>query len=267
MKDDEMSKKEDDKKVAFVISPMGDPGSEVRKRADAILKYVIEPPLIECSYKAVRADKISEPGIITSQIITHIMNDPLVVADLTGHNPNVFYELAVRHAIKKPVVQLIQKGERIPFDVSTTRTIQIDHQDLQSVDEAKQELVKQIQAVEKDPSKVDSPISIAVDLQLLKQSEDPQRKALVEMRAMMQQIYASTADIKGILEETIISSRRNLASEWGRFFQQEPARQPIIQLPQITKEEVDRVYRYLKKITDDYKKLEKEKEKQDTSKS
>lgn len=151
-----MSKKENDKKGAFIISPIGDPGSEIRKRADAILKYVIEPPLSECGYKAVRADKISEPGIITSQVITHIMNDPLVVADLTGHNPNVFYELAVRHAIKKPVVQLIHKGERIPFDVSTTRTIQIDHQDLQSVDEAKQELVKQIRAAEKDPSKVDS---------------------------------------------------------------------------------------------------------------
>lgn len=200
--DDEMPKKENDKKVAFVISPMGDPGSEIRKRADAILKYVIEPPLTECGYKAVRADKISEPGIITSQIITHIMNDPLVVADLTGHNPNVFYELAVRHAIKKPVVQLIQKGEKIPFDVSTTRTIQIDHRDLQSVDEAKQELAKQIRAVEKDPSKVDSPISIAVDVQLLKQSADPQQKTLAEMRSMLQQIYTVATDVKDFLEKT-----------------------------------------------------------------
>jgi hypothetical protein len=84
-----VSKKENDKEVAFVISPMGDPGSEIRKRTDPILKYVIKPPLTGCGYKAVRADKISEPGIITSQIITHIMNDPLVVADLTGHNPSI----------------------------------------------------------------------------------------------------------------------------------------------------------------------------------
>jgi hypothetical protein len=122
--------------------------------------------------------------------------------------------LAVRHAIKKPVVQLIQKGEKIPFDVSTTRTIQIDHQDLQSVDEAKQELAKQIRAVEKDPSKVDSPISIAVDFQLLKQSEDPQRKVLAEMRAMMQQIYASTSYIKDLLRETTTQSPQIQSSYW-----------------------------------------------------
>jgi hypothetical protein len=208
-----MTKKNEDTKTAFVISPMGDPGSEIRKRADAILRYVIEPPLSECGYKAVRADKISEPGIITSQIITHIMNDPLVVADLTGHNPNVFYELAVRHAIKKPVVQLIQKGERIPFDISTTRTIQIDHTDLQSVAEAIEELTRQIRAVEKDPSKVDSPISIAVDLELLKQSADPQRKTLAEMRSMMQMIYASTVDIRDGLKEITQESRRPRLSD------------------------------------------------------
>lgn len=253
-----MPKKENDKKVAFVISPMGDPGSEIRKRADAILKYVIEPPLTECDYKAVRADKISEPGIITSQIITHIMNDPLVVADLTGHNPNVFYELAVRHAIKKPVVQLIQKGEKIPFDVSTTRTIQIDHQDLQSVDEAKQELAKQIRAVEKDPSKVDSPISVAVDLQLLKQSEDPQRKALAEMRAMIQQIYTSTADLKEFLQGIIAQSRRTDYLHWTY-----PAAEPSTQ---ISTDDLNRALTNFNKLVERFR-TEKEKKERKTSKS
>lgn len=256
-----MAKKNEDKKTAFVISPMGDPGSEIRKRADAILKYVIEPPLSECGYKAVRADKISEPGIITSQIITHIMNDPLVVADLTGHNPNVFYELAVRHAIKKPVVQLIQKGERIPFDVSTTRTIQIDHTDLQSVDEAKEELTKQIRAVEKDPSKVDSPISIAVDLELLKQSADPQRKALAEMRSMMQQIYASTADIRDVLREITDRSRRTQLSDL--VFPLSERRYAV------STEDLNRAISDLHRVYEERssKETEKKKKKQSTSKS
>lgn len=195
-----MSKREEEN-TAFVISPIGDPGSEVRKRADLILKYLIEPSASECGYKTLRADKISEPGIITSQIISHVLNDPLVIADLTGHNPNVFYELAIRHAIKRPIVQLIQEGEKIPFDVSTTRTVQVDHQNLQSVDEAKKEIVKQIHAAEKNPAKVDSPISVAVDLQLLKESEDPQRKALAEMRSMIQQVYSTTASIKDSMEK------------------------------------------------------------------
>jgi len=181
-------KNNDGERIAFVISPIGDPSSEERRRADQILKHMIEPVTSEFGYKAIRADKISKPGIITTQIINHIINDPLVIADLTGHNPNVFYELAVRHAIKKPTIQIIRKGEKIPFDVSTQRTVQIDHQDLDSVAEAKKELEKQIKAVEKDPALVDSPISTAVDLQFLKQSGDPERKAMAELRAALQEI-------------------------------------------------------------------------------
>lgn len=176
------TKNDEAERIAFVISPIGEPDSPERKRADQILSHVIEPIVSEFGYKAVRSDKIDKPGIITSQIVNHIINDPLVVADLTGRNPNVFYELAIRHAIKKPVIQLIKKGERIPFDVSTQRTIQIDHKDLDSVAEARNELRKQIKAVVKDPKLVDSPLSVAVDLQFLKQSGDPERKAIAELR-------------------------------------------------------------------------------------
>jgi hypothetical protein len=42
---------------------------------------------------------------------------------MTGHNPNVFYELAVRHGANKPVVHMIAKGENIPFDVAANRAI------------------------------------------------------------------------------------------------------------------------------------------------
>ena len=189
------SKNDEAERTAFVISPIGDPNSQERKRADQILNHVIDPIVSELGYKAVRSDKIDKPGIITSQIINHIMNDPLVIADLTGHNPNVFYELAVRHAIKKPVIQMIKKGERIPFDVRQARTIEIDHKDLDSVDEARKRLRKQIKAVEKDASLVDSPISMAVDLQLLKQSGDPYSKVVAELRGDLQTISATVQEI------------------------------------------------------------------------
>ena len=182
-------------KVAFVISPIGGPNSPTRKRADQILNHVIEPIVSDLGYKPVRADKISKPGVITSQIISHLLDDPLVIADLTGQNPNVFYELAVRHTVKKPIIQMIQEGERIPFDVSTTRTIQINHQDLDSVDKAKRELRRQIKAVEKDPTLVDSPISMAVDLQTLKQSSDPESKTLADLRTALQEINQTVKDI------------------------------------------------------------------------
>ena len=112
-----------ERKTCFVIAPIGEPDSETRKRSDQILKHVITPAAKECGYSPIRADKISEPGIITTQVIQHIVEDPLVIADLTGQNPNVFYELAIRHAIRKPLVQIIKDGEQIPFDVAATSSL------------------------------------------------------------------------------------------------------------------------------------------------
>jgi len=208
----EKSKNTNSERIAFVISPIGEPDTPERKRADQILKHVIEPVVSEFDYKAIRADKISKPGVITSQIIDHIINDPLVIADLTGHNPNVFYELAVRHVIKKPVIQIIREGEKIPFDVSTTRTIRINHQDLDSVEEAKKELRMQIETLEKNPKDIDSPISAAIDLQFLRQSENPQQKAIAELRTMMQQLSATLNDIKEMLtgDKSELFSNSNL---------------------------------------------------------
>lgn len=66
-------------KDCFIIAPIGDVDSDTRKRSDQILKHVISPALKECGYKATRADQISEPGMITSQVIQHIVDDSLVV--------------------------------------------------------------------------------------------------------------------------------------------------------------------------------------------
>lgn len=176
-------------KLCFVIAPIGDEGTEVRRRSDQILKYIIEAAAQECGYETLRADKISEPGIITSQIIQHLLEDPLVVADLTGHNPNVFYELAVRHVIRKPVVQLIAKGEQIPFDVAATRTIQVDHHDLESAAKCRQALIGQIKSVEKDAAEVDTPISAAIDLQELRRSGNPMEKSVAELISSLQSLH------------------------------------------------------------------------------
>ena len=53
-------------KNCFVICPIGEENSEIRKRSDQIFNYVIKPITKEFGYKAVRAHEISEPGIITS---------------------------------------------------------------------------------------------------------------------------------------------------------------------------------------------------------
>ena len=70
-----------------------------------------------------RADSLTRPGIITNQVIQLVADADLVVADLTDHNPNVFYELAIRHALQLPLVRLIDRAQDLPFDIKVMRTV------------------------------------------------------------------------------------------------------------------------------------------------
>lgn len=204
-------------KTCFVIAPIGEAGSDIRKRSDQVLKHVIVPAVETCGYIALRADQISEPGMITSQVIQHIVDDPLVIADLTGWNPNVFYELAIRHALRKPLIQMIKRGEQIPFDVAGTRTIYVDHKDLDSVEEAKEEIGKQIKALERDPANIETPISVSLDLQLLRQSENPEQRSLGDLLAVITELRSGLTNLEKRLDnpETIIPPNyiRHLAKE------------------------------------------------------
>lgn len=182
--------------TCFFIAPIGAEGSDVRIRSDQVLKHIVGPAAKECGYETIRADQISEPGIITSQVIQHVVEDPLVIADLTGRNPNVFYELAIRHAIKKPVVQIIHGSEAIPFDVAASRTIHFDHHDLDSAAKAREEIVRQIKSAERNPKDVDTPITVALELQQLRQSDNPLEKSNAEIITMLQEMRTLIVDLR-----------------------------------------------------------------------
>jgi hypothetical protein len=184
-------------KTCFVISPIGDPGSPERKHSDQVMKYLISPVVEARGYVMVRADKIASPGMITHQVIEALTEAPLVVADLTDHNPNVFYELAVRHVTRKPLVQLIADGQRIPFDVADMRTIRFDIHDLDRVEQAKQDLGKHVDLIESEPDTlVRTPISAALELKSLTESEDPEARVTGEILGAIADLAAQLRSIE-----------------------------------------------------------------------
>ncbi|MBI2183677.1 MAG: hypothetical protein HYU39_01830 [Thaumarchaeota archaeon] len=135
------------------------------------------------------------PGIITSQIIDHILNDDLVIADLADRNPNVFYELAIRHAVRKPVIHIIKGDEEIPFDVAGMRTIKVDLGNLDSVENAKTELGKQIRTITGNPESLTTPISQTVDIANLMEGHDPRRKTLGQVLDSLRQLTSQQAEL------------------------------------------------------------------------
>ncbi len=155
-------------RTCFYITPIGEEGSDVRKHADMMLKHLIEPVLKgQFNIEVVRADKIERSGLITQQIFEQLARAALCVADLSFNNPNAFYELGVRHVFKLPTIQIIRKGDKIPFDVSQGRTITIDTSDVYTVmdrfESARRELaehVRHIQTSGNQDGGEDNPVSI-----------------------------------------------------------------------------------------------------------
>ncbi|MEV6664293.1 hypothetical protein [Streptomyces nigra] len=192
-----MQNKECSQKNCFFISPIGTANSDVRRRSDQILKHIIKPACQECGYSAIRADEIDNSGMISTQILERILNDGIVIADLTDQNPNVFYELAVRHAVRKPFIQIIAEGQNIPFDVQGIRTIELDHQDLDSAASARESITKAIRAID-EGQPVDTPMTYTLNLQDLRSSGNAEERGMAEILEIVQgiqrQVQRSSTD-------------------------------------------------------------------------
>lgn len=149
--------------TCFYITPIGAEGSEQRKHSDLFLGSIVEPAVDLFKLQLIRADAIDKPGVITRQIIEYILKSRLVIVDLSFHNPNVFYELAIRHMMRLPVVQVMRAMDNIPFDINQVRTIIIDTTNIYSlvpkIEIYRSEISNQVRRALDDPDAVDNPIT------------------------------------------------------------------------------------------------------------
>jgi hypothetical protein len=181
-------------KLCFVITP---PTPELRDYAEQVFEFVVTEAVESFEYKPIRADYIADIGALAPQVIQHLMQDTLVIADLTGHHPQVIYGLAVRHAARRPVIHLIRSGEQSIFESPTIPTVHVSVGSARDAKRCKQELMSHIERLERDSTTQDTPISTALKRQLLEQSE-----SLLDQRAadILKQVEAIQAVLSGIDE-------------------------------------------------------------------
>lgn len=103
-------------KNAFVIMPFSEDFID-------IYQFLIVGGLKDAGYVVKRADDIRSQSNILGDIVEGIVSSDLIVADLTGANPNVYYELGIAHALNKKVILLTQEIDELPFDLRSYRVV------------------------------------------------------------------------------------------------------------------------------------------------
>lgn len=145
-------------KKCFIITPIGEENSIIFRKARGVIESVIKPVLTDFGFDDIKpAYEIAESGLIGNQIIDRIINDDLVVANLTGNNPNVMYELAVRHVLAKPIIHICENGTKLMFDVSGSRTI-FYNDDMLGTEELKSKLVEFVNEIDYSKECKNNPI-------------------------------------------------------------------------------------------------------------
>ncbi len=160
----------EEKKKCFIITPIGGDDSTIRRHADGVVDAVIEPILKDFDLEVVVAHRMLEGGSITAQVIKSVLEAELVIANLTGLNPNVMYELAIRHAVRKPLIQICEKGTSLPFDINEQRTIFYTN-DMQGSVELSESLRRMLPSAI-DDEKPDNPIYRVIQAQNILKNAD-----------------------------------------------------------------------------------------------
>ena len=147
-------------KTCFVVMPIRKFGTPEYAHFRAIFEQI--KPTIEASgYSVIRADDVQRTGAITKDIVSRLAQSDLLVADLTDLNPNVLYELGVRHALRGTGTIMILDERRtpeIPFDLSAYRVIKFSG-DLTGIEPLKSALAMFLnELADRDVSRRDNPV-------------------------------------------------------------------------------------------------------------
>ena len=123
--------------LCFVLMPFDEVFYE-------IYKNLIQPAVVQAGLEPLRADDIFSPGPIIEQIRSAIQQSRVCIADISGRNPNVLYELGIAQTLGKPTVLISQDITNVPFDVQHLRIIQYSY-DIKKLQSAQSQLINALE--------------------------------------------------------------------------------------------------------------------------
>jgi hypothetical protein len=180
------SKGRSEREICFVIAPFG--GWNDRYYED-----VYCPAVEGAGLQPKRADDLYRPSAIVHDIWAFVKRSKVMLADVTGKNPNVFYELGLAHAIGKPVVIVTRSMDDVPFDLRALRVIEYDVQDPEWSEVLVAKIQKAIREVMAAPEEAVPPTFLHERKGVAQPTVTPLQK---KMLALQQQVDLIRAEVR-----------------------------------------------------------------------
>ena len=206
--------------TCFVIMPFGDKRDADRKviAFDKIYAQLIKSTVEGLGIECVRCDEIAQAGWIHAKMFEHIYESDIAIVDITSLNPNVFYELGVRHALVESITVLLRrKGTKIPFNIQGFQVIEYDTENLKSV-KVRRRIEEFIQNGLKS-NKKDSPVHEVLSLKIKSQPKLLTKTEVFEYRLNKfpaKRICLITGDIRNVKDIDIWVNSENTNMEMDR---------------------------------------------------
>lgn len=222
------------RRKCFIITPVGDDSSEIRRLADGVIAACIKPVLEKLNFECEAPHELVGAGSITKDVIEKIVNNDLVIANLTKLNPNVMYELGIRHSARKPIVHICEKGTILPFDIAPERTLFYVN-DMKGAEELKPKLESFIESVLGE-AEINNPVYDAIQRKSIMEKlteTDPLKYIMSELTDIKDRLdYKNTNignDIKKnfiktfrfdmlIMDDSLWDDEKNITSVYMQYF-------------------------------------------------
>jgi hypothetical protein len=191
----------DNGKKCFVIMPFSRTYKLTKEQWTEIFEHTIKPAVEEsgCNYKCARYEL--RRANITKDILDELNKAHVVIADLTGSNPNVLWELGIRHVLSKRTILIAQDKRFLPSDLKDYPITTYKYQQIpKEVTEFRQEIKDKLVDIDSNPDKLDSPVADFLQLKNIDILDYEKSANLKKMSALISEMSRNLQFIDPILK-------------------------------------------------------------------
>ncbi len=186
------------KKKCFVIMPISSSSSCTEEEWTGVLENIIKPAVKKSrlGYTCERAKP--RTGNLIGDILSELNTADLVIADLTDRNPNVFYELGVRHTLRNRTILIAQDLTFVPSDLQSYWTVTYK-KGIETVADSITRLANLIREIENNPDKPDNPVADFLSDRNISLSEQERSANTKKLTALLSELSYNLAGTDRVL--------------------------------------------------------------------